>query len=140
MESSVDLPAPFGPSRATISPALNRNDTLLSTRRRPKWRETSVNVSERKSIGGALRSRLLVHLRVDAFERRDQFRPARRVALGVNRFLAVLFLDGRELGKQTIPRRVEPPSPLVVWRRLAQPATCPGTHSKNRHGQDERQV
>ena len=114
MESKVDLPAPFGPRRAMISPALNRNDTLLSTRRRPKWRETSVNVSERKSIGGALRSRLLVHLRVDAFERGDQFGPARRVALRIDRILAMLFLDGSELGEETIPGCIEPPSPLSV--------------------------
>src|SRR5216117_2794934 len=140
MESRVDLPAPFGPSRATISPALNRNDTLLRTRRRPKWRETSVNVSERKSIGGALRSRLLVHLRVDAFERRDQFAASRRVALWVDRILAMLFLEGRELREQTIPRGVEPPPPLVVGRRFSQPRASPGTGGKNHHGQDERQV
>jgi len=40
---SVDLPAPFGPSRPTMSPALNVSDTRDSARRRPKCRETSVS-------------------------------------------------------------------------------------------------
>ena len=46
----VDLPAPLAPSNATISPASHRNEILLRTRRLPKCRETSVKVSELKSI------------------------------------------------------------------------------------------
>src|SRR5262245_37071667 len=66
--SSVDLPAPLAPSNATISPASHRKLILLRTRRLPKCRETSVKVSERKSISALLRCRLVVELRVDALQ------------------------------------------------------------------------
>ena len=49
MARSVDFPAPFGPSKPTISPASHRNDTRLSAQRRPKLRETSAKLSEVKA-------------------------------------------------------------------------------------------
>ncbi len=35
MDSSVDLPAPFGPRSVVIVPACAVSDTLLNARRRP---------------------------------------------------------------------------------------------------------
>ena len=50
IDSSVDLPAPFGPSSATISPALALEATPVERAATAEVRETSVKVSERKSI------------------------------------------------------------------------------------------
>src|SRR5689334_12888394 len=50
MDSSVDLPDPFGPSSATASPALAWSDTRWSARRRPKCRLTCSSVSSVKSM------------------------------------------------------------------------------------------
>ena len=55
IESSVDLPAPFGPSSATISPARQVSETRFSARRRPKLRVTSWKVRLSKSTPCPLR-------------------------------------------------------------------------------------
>ena len=47
--SSVDLPAPFGPSRPTISPLRQSSDTRVNARRRPKFRLSSRMERSRKS-------------------------------------------------------------------------------------------
>ena len=86
IERSVDFPAPFEPSSATTSPHSHCSDTLLRTRRRPKWRDTSVKVSERKSIRQALRGRLAVELGVDPLERCHELPPPGGVTLGVDRY------------------------------------------------------
>src|SRR4051794_12439522 len=49
MPRSVDLPAPFGPSRPRISPALSDRDTRETALRRPKCRERSVMSMRSKS-------------------------------------------------------------------------------------------
>ena len=49
MARSVDFPAPFGPSRPTISPARQSSDTRDSARRRPKFRLSSRMERSRKS-------------------------------------------------------------------------------------------
>jgi len=73
MDISVDFPAPFGPSSATISPAVQVNDTRLSAHRRPKVRETLVKLSEVKSTSSGC---VAIDLRVDALERSHQLLTA----------------------------------------------------------------
>ena len=49
MPISVDLPAPFGPSRPTMSPGARVSETCDTARRRPKCRETSSELNASRS-------------------------------------------------------------------------------------------
>ena len=117
IDSSVDLPAPFGPSSATISPARQVSDTRLSARRRPKLRVTSWNVSassrsplaEQDRGVMTIRTRadrdLVVERGVDAFERGHELAPARRVALRIDRLLALPLSRARSSSSNSRSRR-----------------------------------
>src|SRR5580765_7656283 len=112
---SVDLPAPLAPRSATISPTSHRKLILLRTRRLPKCRETSVKVSERKSIS-PLRGRLVVELRVDALQRRQQLATTRGVAFGIDGVFAMLRFERGQFGKQAVAARIQPLAALVISR------------------------
>src|SRR6185503_13367740 len=114
---NVDLPAPFGPRRPTMSPAASVIETCDRARRRPKWRETSVSWTESKSTvarttsagsgrGGRLgREIVAVEGAVDLLERHDHFLAARRVAAIVDAAAAPLLLEPDQLVEQLVSPR-----------------------------------
>ncbi len=85
-----------------MSPASQRRDTRASARRRPKLRDTSVKLSEVKSISAGSSGGPAIDLRVDPLERADEFRPTLGVARRLERAGAVLLLERRQLGKQPL--------------------------------------
>src|SRR5688572_26262524 len=156
MARRVDLPAPFGPSRATISPARQVSETRLRARRRPKFLVTSrnVSVSKSRSTGGNSRSggsrrgsgraphgnRVVVQRGVDALEGGDQLPPPIAVALRIDRLLALPLFERRELLEQPIAGGLELLTPGVVRRRRRaganrRPRTTGKDHDREHEGE-----
>ena len=131
MPRSVDLPAPFGPSRPRMSPDLSDRDTRDTALRRPKCRERSVMSMRSKSkvtevrpstivrprrtgatrsrSGGDARARrrlrtrpVFVERAVDILERGQQFFTTRRVARLVDPAPPLILLQPHEILEQLL--------------------------------------
>src|SRR5687767_10733743 len=135
IESSVDLPAPFGPSRATISPARQLSETRLSARRRPKLRVTSWNVRLSKStLRGANDRDLVVERGVDAFEGGHELVAACRVVLRIDGAIAVARLQRSQFVEQPIAPILQL-APMNLTRR---PDGAGADRRPGAAGQDEQ--
>ncbi len=147
IDRSVDFPAPLGPRSATISPASQTSDTLFSARRRPKLRETSVKLSEVKSMywrigarGTAPSGCLTIDLGVDAFEGRDELGTARGIPLRIDAAFLVLLLDRRELCEELAALGFELVAASISHGLAAAPPARPRPRRKDRHRQRQSQV
>ena len=116
MPIRVDLPAPFGPSRPTISPRRADSETCETARRRPKCRETSTSDTWSKSAitrrGRGGRRAPAPNRRCRAHRRCVRARPAATRAGTSYRASAILprrrsFSQPHQIGEQLLAPRDE---------------------------------
>ncbi len=115
MARSVDLPAPFGPSRPTISPLRQSSDTRVNARRRPKFRLSSRMERSRKSA--------LTRRRSGPPRRRDRGRRARAAPSSAGRrsayFAASMLPARRCCSSRTSSLKIFSRLPLSCLTRAA---------------------
>src|SRR5262249_50544763 len=108
-DSSVDLPAPFGPSKPMMSPLLAVSVTSPSARRRPKCRDTSVRLTESKSrpeSGSGIG--VVVERAVHMLERGDELFAAMAVPGRIDAAAAVVTFELDQLAQQLLAAGRQP--------------------------------
>src|SRR6478752_5065666 len=114
MPSSVDFPAPLGPSRPRISPECSDRETRETALRRPKCQDSSLSSTRSKSkvtggsggdtrAAGRLRTRIVVFERaVNVLERLKQFLTTCRVPQSVDLAAPMVVFQPHQILEQLL--------------------------------------